>query len=77
MIYEMAATLLLPLIAVAAFAKPPAKSGIPEDLPVFRAETALAMVRFHVVKSNRYVDTIRPEDLFLLEDGRASNAPCR
>ncbi len=65
----MAAAVFLPLFVVASFAQTPAKPGIPEDLPVFRAETSLALVRFHVVKSNRYVDTVKPQDLILLEDG--------
>ncbi|MFB3826757.1 MAG: VWA domain-containing protein [Bryobacteraceae bacterium] len=37
--------------------------------PVFRAETALALVRFHVVRDNRYVTGLKPEDIVLLEDG--------
>lgn len=38
-------------------------------MPVFRAESSLATVRFHVLKSNRYVDTITPKDILLTEDG--------
>jgi VWFA-related protein len=40
-----------------------------EDLPVFRAETTLALLRFHVVQKNRYVDGLKADDVVLLEDG--------
>lgn len=40
-----------------------------QEQPVFRTETSLALVRFHVVRKNAYVDTLRPEDVVLLEDG--------
>ncbi len=40
-----------------------------EELPVFRVETKLALVRFHVVRKNLYVDDLKPEDVVLLEDG--------
>lgn len=48
-------------------APPPEKAQ--EELPVFRAETTLALVRFHVVRKNIYVETLKPEDIVLLEDG--------
>jgi VWFA-related protein len=38
--------------------------------PVFRSDTALAVVRFHVVRKKYYVDDLKPEDVVLLEDGR-------
>lgn len=39
------------------------------ELPVFRTETTLALVRFHVVRKHLYVEDIKPEDVVLLEDG--------
>lgn len=65
----MAAVSLLYLFSIVTFAQQPSNPGVPADLPVFRAGTSLALVRFHVVKSNRYVDTIKPQDLVLMEDG--------
>ena len=38
--------------------------------PVFRTETNLALVRFHVVRKKFYVDDLKPEDIILLEDGK-------
>ena len=32
-----------------------------QETAVFRAETSLALVRFHVVKKNAYVDALRAE----------------
>ena len=40
-----------------------------QEQPVFRAETSLALVRFHVVRNNRYVDDLKPADVLLLENG--------
>jgi VWFA-related protein len=40
-----------------------------QETPVFRTETTLALVRFHVVSRQHYVDNIRPGDILLLEDG--------
>ena len=39
------------------------------DDPVFRSETSLALIHFHVVKSGKNATAIVPEDLTLLEDG--------
>lgn len=41
-----------------------------EELPVFRAETNLALVRFHVVRKGSYVDDLNPKDIVVLEDGK-------
>jgi VWFA-related protein len=38
--------------------------------PVFRTETNLVLVRFHVVRKKFYVDDLKPEDIILLEDGK-------
>jgi VWFA-related protein len=40
-----------------------------QQAPVFRTETTLALVRFHVVRKHTYVDDLKPEDVILLEDG--------
>jgi VWFA-related protein len=40
-----------------------------QQAPVFRTETSLALVRFHVVRKHSYVDDLKPEDVILLEDG--------
>lgn len=39
------------------------------ELPVFRTETALVTVGFHVIQKNRYVQTLRPGDIEILENG--------
>jgi len=39
------------------------------ELPVFRTETALVTVGFHVTQKNRYVQTLRPEDIEILDNG--------
>jgi VWFA-related protein len=49
---------------------------IPAVLPgqapqtVIRTETRLALLRFHAVHKNQYVDNLQPEDIQLLEDGK-------
>ena len=40
-----------------------------QESPVFRAETALIQVRFHVTGKDRYVTDLKREDVILLEDG--------
>src|SRR5204862_5551332 len=40
-----------------------------QETPVFRSDTTLALVRFHVVRKKFYVDDFKPEDILLLEDG--------
>jgi VWFA-related protein len=37
--------------------------------PLFRSDTTLATVAFHVVRDKHYVDDLKIEDLVLLEDG--------
>ena len=44
-----------------------------QEEPVFRSETTLATVSFHVVRDKHYVDDLKPEDLVLLEDGTPRN----
>ena len=50
------------LAALAALQQPP-------DV-VFRTETNLAMVKFHVIQKGRYVEDLRADDIQLLEDGK-------
>jgi VWFA-related protein len=38
--------------------------------PVFRTDTTLALVRFHVVRKRLYVTDLKQEDIVLLEDGK-------
>jgi hypothetical protein len=40
-----------------------------QDPAVFRTQSSLATVRFHVVQHNRYVTALTPGDVVLLEDG--------
>ena len=40
-----------------------------QQTPVFRTDSSLALVRFHVVNKNRYLTGLKPEDVVLLEDG--------
>jgi VWFA-related protein len=40
-----------------------------QDDVIFRSNTTLATVTFHVVKDKHYVDDLKPQDLVLLEDG--------
>ena len=37
---------------------------------IIRTETRLALLRFHAVHKNQYVDNLQPEDIQLLEDGK-------
>jgi hypothetical protein len=37
--------------------------------PIFRAGTTLATVGFHVIRGKDYVIDLKPEDVFLMEDG--------
>lgn len=40
-----------------------------QEPPVFRAETSLALVRFHAVRKNRWVNDLTRSDIVLLENG--------
>jgi VWFA-related protein len=55
------------LTALCAAAQPPEPA--PPEV-VFRTETNLAMVKFHIVQKGQYADGVVPEDIQLLEDGR-------
>ena len=60
----MRPVLLLAALAAAAAAQQPG------DV-VFRTETNLATVRFHVIQKGRYADNLQVDDIQLLEDGRS------
>jgi VWFA-related protein len=47
----------------------PPQTTAPQAPPTFRSATSLVLVRFHVVRKNRYVDTLNAGDVVLLEDG--------
>jgi VWFA-related protein len=51
---------MLPFLALALCA---------QQAPVFRTDAVLALVRFHVVRKQAYVDDLKPQDVILLEDG--------
>jgi VWFA-related protein len=60
--------LLLPALAI--LAQPSASAQASEaQVPVFRSDTSLALIRFHVVRKRGYVDDLKAEDVILLEDG--------
>jgi VWFA-related protein len=40
------------------------------DTPVFRSDTNLALVRFHVVRKHSYASDLKRDDVILLEDGQ-------
>ena len=40
-----------------------------QETPVFRTDSSLALVRFRVVRKNRYITDLKGEDVVLLEDG--------
>jgi len=43
----------------------------PPQTPVFRIESSLALVPFHVVRKNHFVISLTARDIVLLEDGKA------
>jgi VWFA-related protein len=60
--------LALPLFARPVAAQAPAQRP-EQQAPVFRTDSTLALVRFHVVRKHSYVDDLKPKDVILLEDG--------
>ncbi len=40
-----------------------------QEVPLFRAQTSLAQVRFHVTQKDRYLIDLKAADVILLEDG--------
>jgi len=40
-----------------------------QDDAIFKAQSTLATLRFHVLRQNHYVTGLKPEDVILLEDG--------
>lgn len=61
----MILALLLAALAQAPSQKPP----VEDPGFVIRTETNLALVRFHVLRKNKYVEQVRPEEIELREDG--------
>jgi VWFA-related protein len=53
--------------ALATEAQSPEKSG---SVPTFGTSTELVYVRFHVEKKGGYLDTLKPDQIRVLEDGR-------
>jgi VWFA-related protein len=51
--------------AAQAPAPPEAQAG-----PVFRTESNLALVKFHLIRKGMYANDLRPDDIHLLEDGQ-------
>ena len=41
-----------------------------DDIPLFKADSKLVPVHFHVVRDKRYAESLRPEEIVLLEDGK-------
>lgn len=60
----VAAQVIVPLAAQNAAQAPQ------ESAPVFRSETSLALVPFHVMLKNRFVISLTAQDVILLEDGK-------
>lgn len=56
--------------ALAAAALTAAQSPDKHDVPTFGTSTELVYVRFHVEKKGGYLDTLKPEQIRVLEDGR-------
>jgi VWFA-related protein len=52
-------------LAVALLALP----VLSQPVPVFRSDTSLVLIHFHVLHKGRYATNIKPDDLVLLEDG--------
>jgi hypothetical protein len=57
------------LLAIVGLLIPAALRG-QEAETIIRTETHLALLRFHAVHKNQYVDNLQPEDIQLLEDGK-------
>ena len=47
----------------------PGADASPQSSPMFRADSTLLSVRFHVTKDDRYVETLTQRDVELWEDG--------
>ena len=67
-----AATLILlaPLLTTASVTRAQSPSPAARDVPTFGTSTELVYVRFHVEKKGGYLDTLRPDQIRVLEDGQ-------
>jgi len=63
-------TALLAAALAAAALTIAAQSPDKHDVPTFGTSTELVYVRFHVEKKGGYVDTLKPDQIRVLEDGR-------
>jgi VWFA-related protein len=63
-------TALLAAALAAAALTTAAQSPDKHDVPTFGTSTELVYVRFHVEKKGGYVDTLKPDQIRVLEDGR-------
>jgi Ca-activated chloride channel homolog len=63
-------TALLSAALAAAALTIAAQSPDKHDVPTFGTSTELVYVRFHVEKKGGYVDTLKPDQIRVLEDGR-------
>jgi len=67
-----AATLILmaPLLVTASVTRAQSPSPPAREVPTFGTSTELVYVRFHVEKKGGYLDTLRPDQIRVLEDGQ-------
>jgi VWFA-related protein len=63
-------TALLAAALVAAALTTAAQSPDKHDVPTFGTSTELVYVRFHVERKGGYLDTLKPDQIRVLEDGR-------
>jgi len=61
---------LLPAALVSAALTTAAQVPDKRDVPTFGTSTELVYVRFHVEKKGGYLDTLKPDQIRVLEDGR-------
>ena len=66
----MPRTALLAAALAAAALTTAAQSPDKHDVPTFGTSTELVYVRFHVEKKGGYLDTLKPDQIRVLEDGR-------
>ncbi len=67
-----AATLILmaPLLVTASATRAQSPSPAAREVPTFGTSTELVYVRFHVERKGGYLDTLRPDQIRVLEDGQ-------
>ncbi len=65
------AVMLYAAAAVLGAQGPPTAQALPDSSPVFSSESKLVLVPFHVARDAHFVRDIKPEDIVLLQDGKA------